>query len=226
MHNAKVELWGKMKKFILLFIILLNTALISAQELADASGDTREDKTDNKAISFSFNGVNANGYNLGVGGRYWIENDFVYFGSLSYGESQDNASGSGGYTDSSYSSSYRRLSFGFEKHLAISKNKDVSPYTGADIYISKSKSSSKGSVVKGSDPYDDESVRDTKGVSIFFGVEYYINESISFSIHYSLKYSISDYTTSEDHWGTSDKKSGNSTDLYTTISPLILSVYF
>jgi hypothetical protein len=211
-----------MKKCIIILVLLLNSISILAQETKDAS----DDRQGNKAISFGFDQFSASEYFLGIGGRYWAKNDLVYFGSIDYSLSNSKDEGSEGYTSSSFKENSIQFSVGFEHHLPFKKNKDVSPFIGGDFFISKSEYSINYSVPDKSPPEKSKRIDDTKGFSIFFGVEYFINESISFSLHYALKYSNSKYTYTDVYNGTTDNQSGESNSTYFAVSPLILSVYF
>jgi hypothetical protein len=99
------------------FIVSVFCVVLVAAGAAAAQPPYREG---NRTVSFHFNGANLNGYDGGIGGKYWTSDEWAIVGSLDFSYRKDDRDSS----DDNYNENTNYgggLYLGLEKHFGTSR---------------------------------------------------------------------------------------------------------
>lgn len=168
------------KTIIVLLVITFSTALTSRAQTLNVA------QQGDKAVLFNFVGLSnlgLNGYNGGIGGKYFISDGMAVRGMLLLGI--DNST-----TNSTPQFSTDRLDFGIqgglEYHLPLASR--ISPYVGGILSFESNATTTNPGANKNSST----SFR----LGAIGGIEYFFNSNISLSAEYQFGFTSTNNTTS------------------------------
>jgi len=163
-------------------IVVLFVFLLSSNSYAqDKENRTFEGFKGRKALCFSFDGLDLDKFNGGIGGKKWMSNDLAWFASLNLEyRKRDQENFPGNESDSDWY--LYGFSTGFEKHFGTSKR--MSPFWGMSIKstFGKSENNSDHAEVK------TKSISKTRDFAsnILAGMEFLLSRDISLSAQYNI----------------------------------------
>lgn len=171
-----------MKKRILFCIAMLPFSLLAQT--------TRNDSLESKnAILFSFNGLNLDAFDNGIGWKRWLSDKVAINSKLEVLISKDKKESSDALNGSENTSYSFELTFGLERHFQ--KVNSLSPYVGGQLGIGYEQIENKIIPMEfdflGPDYlYDIETKSGSVSLQVLLGVEYYLKKNISLCGQYSI----------------------------------------
>ncbi len=163
-----------MRKYIVtsVFLAFALTSAVSAQPLSVGGQGSR-------AVLFNFSGLgnlNLTGYDGGIGGKYFIDQDVAIRGMLMFGIDNTSTNNTGGAPQPSTDRMSFGIQGGLEYHLPLNSN--VSPYLGGLVSFSTNAATNNPGAAK--------VINNMFGLSAVGGVEYFFNQNISLSAEYQF----------------------------------------
>lgn len=178
--------------------ILVLVAVLAVPALA-AEDSAPRDMKGRTGLVFDFNGLNLSGFEGGVGVKTWLSSSLALVGGLEYDHNRISADAVASISGYETISSDYGVFVAFEHHLKVSRT--VSPYWGLSLGFGGGNMESKyfPAPVYGDLPSDNTYNFLHIEPRVFFGVEYFLGDHISFSGCYRLGLDC--------QWGTNDLKS-------------------
>ena len=215
-----------MRTFLIL-IMLLSLAVFSfAQETKSTDSFSR---ASNKALSFSFNGLNLGEYYGGVGGKLWLSDALVLFASIDMdynSNTQKKSAQSNGSKNSNFSTG---LTVGTDFYLTDSRR--FMPYIGVNAALGFSSTTSETDFAN----FDGKNITET-GLFNFslgagLGVESFVSSSVSIAAQhvFSFGFGTGSRKTTLKRANQLDQVDENDLSNFNIglgTSSLILSIYF
>jgi opacity protein-like surface antigen len=171
-----------MKKLIVLCIIILPISLLAQT----AENDSLKRKN---AVLFSFNGLNLNAFDNGIGWKRWLSDNIAINSKLEILISKEKKQSSDVLNGSENSKYNLELTFGLERHFHRANS--LSPYIGGQLGIGYERIENKilpmtFSFMGPYYLYDIETKSGSVSLQMVLGVEYYLKENISLSGQYGI----------------------------------------
>ncbi len=158
-----------------MFKIAILISILAVSTTAESQTLTVAKKGD-RAVLFNFVGlstINLNGYQGGIGGKYFISNSLALRGLLLFGMDNKTTNGTPNLTDDYLSYG---VGGGLEYHLALASS--ISPYVGGAFSFQNS--------VETTNPGANRTTSTVWGVGAIGGVEYFFNQNLSLSAEYQF----------------------------------------
>ncbi|MBN2367013.1 MAG: outer membrane beta-barrel protein [Calditrichaeota bacterium] len=178
------------------YFIFISLALIFTVSGLFAQEDTGYFKDGSKAVLFQFNAFSPNSYNGGVGGKYFVSEEFAIRAGLIFANAKQTLpfQGTAGVDGESSASQYGIFA-AVEKHLTDSR---ISPYIGGGFMLV---STSTERETAEADPADQQTIKNSRGGELGYqggsefgfallgGFEFFVIKNLSLGAEYQLYYS-------------------------------------
>jgi len=202
--------------------VLLISVFVSATTAQDYSNEDSL-KHPHTALVFSFDGLDMEAFNGGVGARWWISDRFVLIGSM--GLRYYDAESDREITNSTGEAQQWNFNFsiGMEWHLLPSNR--VSPYIGLSIGpgLEDRHSFSVEGVINRQFERDEYAL--SFGANVILGVEYFLVEQVSLAAQYRNGITYDFWRYEESSFGERGKTENKSITGHIGKTSLLLSIY-
>jgi hypothetical protein len=165
--------------------ILLLAAALALPALAAEESPPR-DMNGRTGLIFDFNGLNLSGFEGGVGVKTWLSKSLALVGGLEYDHNRISADAVAWISGYETVSSDYGIFVGFEHHLKVSRT--ISPFWGLSLSFGSYKLDSKYFPAPDYGGFASESSESDLHLEprVFFGVEFFLGDHLSFSGCYRL----------------------------------------
>jgi hypothetical protein len=205
---------AKISLIFFVFSIFMVQVCLSA-EIPNRSGKTN--------LSFDFDGFYINKFLSQIGGKYWLTENYAFVGGIDYGDRKQEDE------YNKYTSSHLEELIGFEFHEIV--HPEVSLFYGVQIGIGNKTTFTSNK--KRTITYNTEESKKNSWQFFTFliGTEYFLAKAVSLSAFYGITswtetYKVQDKLDATNSENYSYENNGSITQMYTSPSKLILSIYF